>query len=89
VRASGGGADDDGALAGKTFVITGTLETMSREDAEEAIRELGGRATGSVSKTTDYLVTGASPGASKIKSAEKHGTRTIGEDELLALLGRR
>jgi DNA ligase (NAD+) len=81
-------ADDSGPLAGKIFVVTGTLESMSREDAEEAIRALGGRATGSVSKSTDYLVAGASPGASKLKGAEKHGTRVIDEKELLELLGR-
>jgi DNA ligase (NAD+) len=87
-KAEGGGDAGDGPLAGKTFVVTGTLESMSREDAEEAIRALGGRATGSVSKSTDYLVAGASPGASKMKGAEKHGTQVIDEKELLALLGR-
>ena len=69
--------------------MTGTLETMSRQDAEESIRAAGGRATGGVSKSTDYLVAGASPGASKMKAAEKHGTKVIDEDELLALLGRK
>ena len=78
-----------GPLAGKTFVVTGALESMSREEAEEAIRARGGRATGSVSKTTDYLVAGASPGASKMKAAEKHGTEVIDERALLALLGSR
>jgi DNA ligase (NAD+) len=77
-----------GALAGKTLVVTGTLTSMSREDAEEAIRAAGGRATGGVSKSTDYLVAGASPGASKMKAAEKHGTKVIDEDELRRLLGR-
>jgi DNA ligase (NAD+) len=67
---------------------TGTLEPMSRQDAEEATRAQGGRATGSVSKSTDFLVAGASPGASKIKGAEKHGTQVIDERELLELLGR-
>jgi DNA ligase (NAD+) len=86
--AAGVAADDGGPLQGKTFVVTGTLETMSREDAEEAIRTLGGRATGNVSKTTDYLVVGAAPGASKMRAAEKHGTPTIDERQLLALLGR-
>jgi DNA ligase (NAD+) len=61
---------------------------MSREAAEEAIRAAGGRATGGVSKSTDYLVAGASPGASKIKAAEKHGTEVIDEAELIRLLGR-
>jgi DNA ligase (NAD+) len=61
---------------------TGTLEPMSRQDAEEATRAQGGRATGSVSKSTDFLVAGASLGASKIKSAEKP------EAGLIELLGR-
>ena len=78
-----------GPLAGKTLVVTGTLGTISRQDAEERIREAGGRATGGVSKSTDYLVAGASPGASKMKAAEKHGTKVIDEDELLTLLGRK
>ena len=78
-----------GVFAGKTLVVTGTLETMSREDAEEAIRAAGGRVTGSVSKSTDYLVAGASPGASKMKAAEKHGTEVIAEDELARLLDRK
>jgi DNA ligase (NAD+) len=77
-----------GPLAGKIVVVTGTLETMSREDAEEAIRSAGGRATASVSKTTDYLVAGASPGASKMTAAEKHGTPVIDEHELTKLLGK-
>jgi DNA ligase (NAD+) len=86
--AAGGGEGGGGAgpLSGKTFVVTGTLESMSREEAEEAIRERGGRATGGVSKSTDYLVAGESPGASKMKAAEKHKTRVIDEKELLALL---
>jgi DNA ligase (NAD+) len=86
-RAAAAGAAGGGPLAGKTFVVTGTLESMSREEAEEAIRERGGRATGSVSKSTDFLVVGSSPGGSKLKSAEKHGTQVIDEKELLALLG--
>jgi DNA ligase (NAD+) len=81
-------AAEPGPLAGKTVVVTGTLEAMSREDAEEAIRAAGGRVTGGVSKSTDYLVAGASPGASKMKAAEKHGTAVIDEKELARLLGR-
>jgi DNA ligase (NAD+) len=76
-----------GPLAGKTVVVTGTLSKLSREDAEQAIRAAGGRATSSVSKSTDYLVAGDSPGASKMKAAEKHGTEVIDEDRLLHLLG--
>ncbi|HVR29465.1 MAG TPA: NAD-dependent DNA ligase LigA [Thermoanaerobaculia bacterium] len=85
---AGAAAASAGPLAGQTFVVTGTLESMSREQAEEAIRALGGRATGNVSKTTDYLVAGAAPGASKVRGAEKHGTKVIEEKDFLALLGR-
>jgi DNA ligase (NAD+) len=81
-------AATDGPLAGKTLVVTGTLSTLSRDDAEEAIRAAGGRATGGVSKSTDYLVAGAMPGASKMKAAEKHGTEVIDEEGFLRLLGR-
>jgi DNA ligase (NAD+) len=87
--AHGSGAAGGGRLAGKTLVVTGTLESMSREQAEELIREQGGRVTVSVSRSTDYLVAGASPGASKTKAAEKHGTQVIDERELLTLLGRK
>ena len=54
---------DSGNVAGKTFVITGTLERMSRDAARDALLERGAKVTGSVSKKTDYLVAGADPGA--------------------------
>lgn len=72
-------------LAGLTFVITGTLETMSREDAEQKIRELGGKATSAVSAATSYLVVGENPG-SKLGKAEKLGVKIILEKDLLKLL---
>jgi DNA ligase (NAD+) len=75
-----------GRLSGKTFVVTGTLDSMSREGAEARIRELGGKATGSVSKETDYLVAGAEPGSNKIEAAKKYGTKTVDEEQFLALL---
>jgi len=76
----------EGPLAGMTFVITGTLPTMSREVAGERIEAAGGKVTNSVSKNTDYLVAGADPGASKFTKAQKLGTETLDEDALVALL---
>lgn len=71
-------------LAGQTFVITGSLSQLSREEAEEKIRQLGGKASGSVSKTTSYLVVGANPG-SKLARAESLGVKIIDEDQLRGL----
>jgi DNA ligase (NAD+) len=65
-------------LSGLTFVITGTLEAYSRDKAKEAIEELGGKVTGSVSKNTDYLVCGENPG-SKLDNAKKHGVKILDE----------
>jgi DNA ligase (NAD+) len=74
-----------GKVAGKTFVITGTLEQMSRDAAREAILERGGKVTGSVSKKTDYLVAGADPG-SKLDKAQQLGVEVLDEGAFLALL---
>jgi DNA ligase (NAD+) len=76
----------DGPLAGKTFVITGTLPNMSREKAGEAIEAAGGKVTNSVSKKTDYLVVGADPGGSKYNKAQEIGTEQIDEEALEKLL---
>jgi DNA ligase (NAD+) len=73
-----------GVLEGKLFVITGTMETMSRQAAKDRVRELGGTAVESVSQNTDYLVVGANPG-SKLAKAEKLGVKIIGEKEFLSL----
>ncbi len=73
------------ALTGKTFVITGTLPTLAREDAKEMIESLGGKVAGSVSKKTDYVVAGAEAG-SKLAKAEALGIEVIDEARLLALL---
>jgi DNA ligase (NAD+) len=76
----------DGPLVGKTLVVTGTLEGFSRQAAEEAIRKAGGRASGSVSKKTDYLVAGAEAG-SKLDKAQSLGVAVIDEAEFKKLLG--
>lgn len=75
-----------GKLAGKHFVVTGTLESMSRDDAAARIRALGGTFQSSVAKETDYLVAGGKVGASKLAKARQYGTEIIDEAALLALL---
>ena len=80
-------AAGDGPLGGKTFVLTGTLPELTREQATERIEGAGGKVTGSVSKKTDYVVAGADPG-SKLAKAEKLGTEILDEPGLLALLER-
>ena len=76
-----------GKLAGKNFVITGSLNSMSRDEAGEKIRALGGTFQSSVGRDTDYLVVGSNVGTSKLKKAEKLGTERISEQDLLNLLG--
>jgi len=78
-------ADKRGKLAGKTFVLTGTLETLTRSEAKREIEEAGGKVSGSVSRNTDYLVIGASPG-SKLKRARELGVDIIDEQTLKGLL---
>jgi len=78
-------ADKQGTLDGKVFVLTGTLETMTRSDAKTAIEKVGGKVTGSVSRNTDYLVAGTSPG-SKLDRAEELGVRIIDEKFLMKLI---
>ena len=77
---------EGGPLEEKTFVLTGTLPGLSREEATRRIQGLGGKVTNSVSKKTDYLVAGDSPG-SKLAKAEELGTEVLDEAGLLALLG--
>ncbi len=80
-----GGPDDAGPLAGVTVVITGTLEGLTRDDAAEAVKRLGGKVTGSVSKKTDFVVAGASPG-SKHEKALALGVPVLDEAGLGVLL---
>jgi DNA ligase (NAD+) len=75
----------EGQLAEKTFVLTGTLPTLTREEATERILAAGGRVTSSVSKKTDFLVAGDSPG-SKLEKAQRLGTEVLDEEGLVALL---
>ena len=72
-------------LAGKTFVLTGTLETYTREQAKEKIEEAGGNVTGSVTRKTNYVVAGSDPG-SKVDKARKLGVEIIDENQLEAML---
>jgi len=72
-------------LKGKTFVLTGSLETMTREEAKEKIRLLGGEISESVSKKTDFVIVSKEPG-SKFEKAKKLGVKTINEQEFLDLI---
>jgi DNA ligase (NAD+) len=73
-------------LAGKSFVITGTLASMSRDDAQARLEALGAKVTGTVSKKTTALIAGTEPGASKTEKARALGIATLDESGLLALL---
>ncbi|MDX6667228.1 MAG: ligase [Solirubrobacteraceae bacterium] len=81
-----GPAPGQGPLAGRTFVLTGTLPTLTREQATERVLAAGGKVTSSVSKKTDYVVAGDSPG-SKLEKAERLDVAVLDEQGLLALLG--
>jgi DNA ligase (NAD+) len=78
-----GGTD----LTGKTFVVTGTLSRYSRDEIEGLIKSLGGKATGSVSKKTDYVVAGENAG-SKLDKARELGVAVLNEDQFDHLVGR-
>jgi DNA ligase (NAD+) len=74
-----------GPLAGKTFVLTGTLEGLTRAEAQKLIQEAGGTVTGSVSSRTDYVVAGDKPG-SKLAKAQTLGIPVLDKDKLLKIL---
>jgi len=76
----------EGPLTGSTYVVTGTLESMSREEATSALEAKGAKVTGSVSKKTTGLVVGEEPGASKLTKAQREGVALLTEADLLALL---
>jgi DNA ligase (NAD+) len=80
-------ADADAELAGKIFVLTGTLQALTRDEAEEAIVQLGGKVSGSVSKKTNYVVAGTEAG-SKLKKAQRLGIAVLDEAAFLKLLDR-
>jgi DNA ligase (NAD+) len=79
-------ASGEGPLAGKTLVFTGTLQKLTREQAKEKAEAAGGKAAGSVSKKTSYVVAGEEAG-SKLDKARDLGVPVITEDEFLALIG--
>ena len=76
----------DNSFEGLTFVLTGTLPTMSRDEASKLIKARGGKVSGSVSKKTSYVVAGEAAG-SKLTNAQNLGIPIIDEEELLRMLG--
>jgi DNA ligase (NAD+) len=77
----------EGPLTGQTYVITGTLERFSRDEAKALLEALGAKVTDSVSAKTTGLVVGEDPGASKLTKAQRAGVPILSEADLLALLG--
>lgn len=77
---------DNAPLKGQSFVVTGTLTNMGREEAEDLLREKGATVTSSVTKNTTALIAGAKPGASKVTKAEKLGIKIISEAEFRELI---
>ena len=86
VEIEGSGVIAGGKLAGKSFVITGTLDSISRDKAKEKIRALGGDFMAQVNSATDYLVVGLKPGENKTEDAEKYKTKKISEKDFLKII---
>ncbi|MEJ7731936.1 MAG: BRCT domain-containing protein, partial [Polyangiaceae bacterium] len=86
VRMTGERKKAEGHLLGKSFVITGTLESLSRDAAKDRIEALGGKVVGTVSKKTDFVVVGESPGT-KLEKAQKLGVATLDAAAFRAVLG--
>ena len=74
-------------MEGLTFVFTGTLKSMTRDEAKRIVLDLGGRVTNSVSRNVNYVVVGEKPG-SKYRKALQLGVKTINEEEFLKLIGK-
>ena len=81
-------SDDDLPLSGKSYIVTGTLASMGREEAEDKLRALGATVTSSVTKNTTALIVGEKPGKSKLEKAAKYGVPTMGEAEFLDLISK-
>ena len=77
----------DSVLSGKTVVVTGTLPTLGRREAQELIERYGGKVSGSVSKKTDYVLAGENAG-SKLAKAQELGIPVLSEEELREMLDR-
>ena len=77
----------DGSLSGKTVVVTGTLESFTRQEAEEAIQRAGGKPTSSVSNNTDYVISGNEAG-SKLAKAKKLGITILNNNQFKELLNK-
>ena len=86
VKPQEGGVKVSDKLAGKTFVLTGTLESMTRDEAGEKIKMLGGKVSSSVSKKTSFVVAGSNPG-SKFDKAQGLGVKILSEEEFKELIG--
>ena len=85
-ESEGESGEPEGLLAGKTFVITGSLPTLSRDEAKALLEAAGAKVSGSVSKKTDYLLAGAEAG-SKLAKAQELGIAILDEDQMKAMLG--
>jgi DNA ligase (NAD+) len=84
-RAAAGSGSASGSIAGKTWVLTGTLPTLGRDEASEMIRQAGGKVASSVSRNTDYLLAGESAG-SKLDKARELGVAIVDEAAFLKLV---